>query len=178
MKPRLSLYIVCVMSHKKSITIVLDRLRSAFNTGNIFRIADAVGASEIITCGYTPTPPHPKLAKTAMGAESMVACRNMPDSLTAVRTLRSEGVKQILAVETRLDAKCAWEYDYEPPVALVFGNEALGIMPETLEECDGSVCLPMFGGKASINVGNCAAVVLYSVVAHLKKQRQLTGNDQ
>ena len=49
------------------ITIVLDRLRSAHNTGNIFRIAEAIGAAEIIACGYTPAPPHPKLAKTAMG---------------------------------------------------------------------------------------------------------------
>ena len=31
------------------ITIVLDRLRSAHNVGNIFRIAEAIGAKEIIT---------------------------------------------------------------------------------------------------------------------------------
>ena len=47
--------------------LILDRLRSAHNTGNIFRIAEALGA-EIVACGYTPAPPHPKLAKTAMGS--------------------------------------------------------------------------------------------------------------
>jgi tRNA G18 (ribose-2'-O)-methylase SpoU len=35
---------------KKEITIILDRLRSAHNVGNIFRIAEAIGAKEIIAC--------------------------------------------------------------------------------------------------------------------------------
>ena len=51
----------------RRISVVLDNLRSAHNTGNIFRIAEATGAAEVICCGYTPAPPHPKLEKTAMG---------------------------------------------------------------------------------------------------------------
>ncbi len=149
--------------------IVLDRLRSAHNTGNIFRIADAVGAAEIIACGYTPAPPHPKLEKTAMGSDKMVPCRTFPTSLEAVRQLRAEGFKQILAVEPGEES--AWEHDYEFPLALVFGNEALGIAEETIAECDGTVSLPMLGEKASINVGNCAAVVMYSVVAYANRNK-------
>jgi len=145
--------------------IVLDRLRSAYNTGNIFRLAEAIGAAEILACGYTPAPPHPKLAKTAMGTDRMVPCRTFPTSLDAVTQLRQEGFAQILAVESAPDAPAAWTFDFHFPLALVFGNEALGISPETLAACDGIVALPMFGEKASINVGNCAAVVLYAVVA-------------
>ena len=147
------------------ITLVLDRLRSAFNTGNIFRIAEAVGAREIIACGYTPAPPHPKLAKTAMNADQMVPCRQIATSLEAVKMLRAEGVKQILAVESDPDGIPAWKFDYEFPLALVFGNEALGIEHETIAACDGVICLPMFGDKASINVGNSAAAVLYAIIA-------------
>jgi tRNA G18 (ribose-2'-O)-methylase SpoU len=151
------------------ITIILDRLRSAHNTGNIFRIADAVGAKEIICCGYTPAPPHPKLAKTAMGAEQNVKFRHFENSADAVRALRLEGIRQILAVESGPEGTCAWEKKYIFPLALVFGNEALGISTETIQLCDGIVSLPMFGIKSSINVGNCAAVVLYAVVANNKK---------
>ncbi|OGV41154.1 MAG: hypothetical protein A2X48_12345 [Lentisphaerae bacterium GWF2_49_21] len=156
---------------KHEVTIVLDRLRSAYNTGNIFRIADAIAAKEIICCGYTPFPPHPKLAKTAMGAEQIISSRHFETSSHAVRQLRSEGIKQILAVETGLESVCAWKKKYEFPLALVFGNEALGILPETIPLCDGIVGLPMFGFKSSINVGNCAAVVLYSVVAKVMEQK-------
>ena len=151
--------------YKPKITIVLDRLRSAHNTGNIFRLADAVGAHEIIACGYTPAPPHPKLEKTAMGADKYVQCRHFNSSLEAVNALRKEGIKMIMAVETIDNAVPAWEMDYKYPLALVFGNEALGISEDTIKACDGAVNLPMFGSKKSINVGNCAAVVLYSAVA-------------
>ncbi|QSH41237.1 TrmH family RNA methyltransferase [Lentisphaerota bacterium ZTH] len=147
------------------ITIVLDRLRSAHNTGNIFRIADAVGAREIIACGYTPAPPHPKLEKTAMGADKMVPCRQISDSVEAVKTLRDEGIKQVLAVECSESSVFAWEFDYQFPVALIFGNEALGVNEQALEMCDGVISLPMFGQKESINVGNCAAAVLYAIIA-------------
>ena len=33
------------------LTLILDRMRSAFNVGNILRIAEACGASEVIGCG-------------------------------------------------------------------------------------------------------------------------------
>ncbi len=151
------------------ITIVLDRLRSAFNTGNIFRIADAIGAKEIIACGYTPAPPHPKLVKTAMGADKMVPCRQMPDSIAAIKQLRAEGVKQILAVECTDESVFAWEYDYEYPLAIIMGNEALGIDEDALKLCDAVISLPMLGQKESINVGNCAAAVLYAIIASTKK---------
>ncbi|MDD5698084.1 MAG: TrmH family RNA methyltransferase [Victivallaceae bacterium] len=153
---------------------MLDRLRSAFNTGNIFRIAEAVGAREIVACGYTPAPPHPKLEKTAMGADKMIPCRRMPDAAEAVKLLRTEGVKQILAVECTDESVFAWEYDYEFPLAIIMGNEALGIDEKALKLCDGVISLPMFGRKESINVGNCAAAVLYAIIARAGKTNVCT----
>lgn len=144
--------------------IVLDRLRSAHNVGNIFRLADAVGAKEVVCCGYTAAPPHPKLVKTAMGADKTVPFRSFPSAADALRELKAEGCKAV-AVETLETACDAWKFDYPEKIALVLGNEALGISPDALELCDAAVSLPMFGTKVSINVGNCAAVVLYMIVA-------------
>ncbi len=150
---------------QQEITIILDRLRSAFNTGNIFRLAEAVGVKEIITCGYTPTPPHPKLAKTARGADKVVSFRHFDNSSEAVDVLRAEGIEKVIAVETTDSAKPAMSYKYPAKVAIILGNEALGINEETILKCDDSIDLPMFGKKKSINVGNCAAVVLYVISA-------------
>lgn len=149
---------------RPEIHIVLDRLRSAHNVGNIFRLADAVGAKEVVCCGYTAAPPHPKLVKTAMGADKTVPFRSFPTSADALRELKAEGCKAV-AVETLETACDAWKFDYPEKIALVLGNEALGISPDALELCDAAVSLPMFGTKVSINVGNCAAVVLYMIVA-------------
>lgn len=151
------------------ITIVLDRLRSAFNAGNIFRLADAVGAKEVICCGYTPAPPHAKLSRSALGAEISVPFRTFPTSLDAVRVLRSEGCAMAVAVEVSERSVTAWELEYRFPLAIVFGNEALGVEENTLSECDAVVSLPMFGKKTSINVGNCASAVLYSIMSKYSK---------
>lgn len=151
------------------IHIVLDKLRSAHNVGNIFRLADAVGAVEVICCGYTAAPPHPKLEKTAMGTDKTVPCRWFPDGASAVRKLKEEGCLCI-AVDTVENAEDVWDFSVpEQDLALVFGNEALGISPETLQLCEKAIQLPMFGGKSSINVGNCAAVILYLLVRNKEK---------
>jgi tRNA G18 (ribose-2'-O)-methylase SpoU len=142
------------------VTLVLDRLRSAHNVGNIFRLAEAVRAEAIVTCGYTATPPHPKLAKTARGCERLVTCRHCESSAVAVQTLRAAGY-WVCALETAVGAAAVWDLPFRFPAALVLGNEALGVSADALAQCDAIACLPALGVKNSINVGNCAAVALY-----------------
>jgi tRNA G18 (ribose-2'-O)-methylase SpoU len=72
-------------------------------------------------------------------------------------------VKEILAAEPLPGSVPAWKREYNFPLAVIFGNEALGVHPETLEVVDGLVSLPMHGEKASINVGNAAAAILYAI---------------
>ena len=153
-----------------AVTLVLDNLRSAYNVGNIFRLAEALQC-EVIACGATPAPPHPVLAKTAMGTDRMVRCRVAPDALEAIALLRGEGCRQVLAAECTPESVEAWQYDDDRmPLALVLGNEAHGIAPEVLAACDGAVSLPMFGGKSSINVGNAAAAILYAMEAKFRRK--------
>ena len=142
------------------VTLVLDRLRSAHNTGNIFRLADAVRAERIICCGYTPAPPHPKLEKTAMGADKLIPCETCATAAEALTQLKRLGYT-IYGVETAAQARLYGQARFRFPAALVLGNEALGISQEAMECCDEFVCLPAAGFKNSINVGNCAAVVLF-----------------
>jgi 23S rRNA (guanosine2251-2'-O)-methyltransferase len=143
------------------VAVVLDCLRSAYNTGNVFRVAEALRVERIIACGYTPAPPHPKLAKTARGCDKLVPCTPAASGADAVRELKGEGYT-VYAVETASDAVSIWDFQATFPAAFVLGNEALGIAPETLALCDAVVTLPRFGCKNSINVGNAAAVVLYA----------------
>lgn len=145
------------------VTLVLDRLRSAYNVGNIFRLAEATGAERVVTCGYTATPPHPKLAKTARGCDELVPCTHAPDAVAAVAGLRRQGYA-IYMVETVEGARPVWDMNLQFPAAFVLGNEALGADPGLLPLCDGFIRLPCRGVKNSVNVGNCAAVVLYDAL--------------
>lgn len=152
------------------VVLILDRLRSAYNVGNVFRVAEAARVGEIAACGYTAAPPHEKLEKTACGCDRLVPCRHFETAAEAIREYRSRGYA-IYGVETVEGARWYWEAAYRFPCALVLGNEALGVSEEALALCDDFVCLPAFGCKNSINVGNCAAVVVFECV-----KRSLMGN--
>ena len=155
------------------VTLVLDNLRSAHNVGNILRIAEALQL-EVIACGYTPCPPHPVVAKTAMDCDKLVPCRSFGDTLEALATLRREGCQMILALEHNQSSSEVWSLEQVTmPLALVLGNEALGISPQILAQCDRTVDLPMLGSKASINVGNAAAAALYAIYAKYKEQLKI-----
>ena len=80
------------------LTLILDNLRSAHNVGNIFRIAEALQL-KIIACGYTPCPPHPVLAKTAMECDRLVDCRSAASAAEAINLVRSEGCSLVLALD-------------------------------------------------------------------------------
>lgn len=149
-----------LLPQKMPVVVVLDRLRSAFNTGNIFRLSEATSVEKIYTCGYTPTPPHAKLEKTARGCDQRVPFEHAETSLEAVQKLKQQGFR-IYAVETVENAIPYWDCDIQFPAAFVFGNEALGVAQETLELCDTFIQLPCYGEKNSINVGNCAGIILF-----------------
>jgi 23S rRNA (guanosine2251-2'-O)-methyltransferase len=150
---------------RRPIHIVLDNLRSAFNVGSIFRLADAVRAAEVIPCGYTAFPPHHKLEQTSLGTTDSVPWRRFDDTAMALADLKSKGIK-IVGVETARGASPYHRFEYAFPVALVLGNEALGISEPALKLCDAVVEIPVFGYKNSINVATAAAIVLYGALRH------------
>ena len=69
-----------------------------------------------------------------------------------------------VAVETVAGAPLLWDAPLRFPLALVFGNEALGVAADALAACDACVRLPVYGRKNSLNVGNCAAAVVYEAL--------------
>ena len=150
---------------RRPIHIVLDNLRSAFNVGSIFRLADAARAAEVITCGYTACPPHHKLEQTSLGTTDSVPWRKFDDTASALTELRQQSY-QLVAVETARGASLYHRFDYRFPVALVLGNEALGVSEAALRMCDAIVEVPMFGYKNSVNVATAAGIVLYDALRH------------
>ena len=152
------------------ITLILDNLRSAYNVGNIFRLAEVCRVESIITCGYTASPPHPKLRKTARGCDECVSFTRLESSFDAAKKIKQNGY-QVIAVDTFENGENIWDVEFKFPVGFVFGNEANGISKNTLEYCDIYAKIPVFGYKNSMNVSNCAAVVVYTAIQNLLKNK-------
>ncbi|MBD3241798.1 MAG: TrmH family RNA methyltransferase [Chitinivibrionales bacterium] len=143
---------------KHPLYIVLDNLRSAFNVGAIFRLCDAMRVEGLLLCGYTAHPPHVKLEKTSLGTIDYVPWHWFPTALEAVSWLRERGIA-VWAAETCSHAVPYTQATWPERVALVLGNEALGVSRNVLEACDTVVEIPLYGFKNSVNVATACAVV-------------------
>jgi tRNA G18 (ribose-2'-O)-methylase SpoU len=145
------------------IHIVLDNIRSAFNVGSIFRSADGAGSVEkIYLCGITADVDNPKLEKTALGALEMIDSEHYENTLDAIEELRDRNIP-IYAVELTKDAKNFQEIEYPDEVAILLGHEKKGVEEDVLDKCDMKIMVPMRGLKESLNVANCASIVLYEI---------------
>ncbi|MFT5088756.1 MAG: 23S rRNA (guanosine2251-2'-O)-methyltransferase [Candidatus Latescibacterota bacterium] len=154
---------------KHPLYLVLDNLRSAFNVGSIFRSADAARLAGVFTCGYTAHPPHPKLDKTALGTLAYVPTRHFDTALEALAYLTAEGVA-VWALETTSESVCYTDVEYPAPLALVLGNEALGVERPVLERCEKMIEIPMYGYKNSLNVAGAAAVAAFEALRQWKEK--------
>jgi tRNA G18 (ribose-2'-O)-methylase SpoU len=145
------------------IHIVLDNIRSAFNVGSIFRSADGAGSVEkIYLCGITADTDNPKLEKTALGALGMVDSEHYENTLDAIEELQDKKIP-IYAIELTDDAENFQKIDYPDEVAIILGHEKRGVQDEILSKCDKRVIVPMRGYKESLNVANCASIILYEI---------------
>lgn len=146
-------------------TIVLDNLRSVLNVGSIFRTADAIGVHMIYCCGITPTPDHPKLAKTSLGAEWSIAWKHSLNALNVVQDLKKSGY-QILSLEESQDSISIFEFQTKKvkmPMAVVVGNEVTGVDPGILALSDLVLDIPMTGYKRSLNVAVAFGIAVYQL---------------
>lgn len=154
---------------------VLDNIRSLRNVGAIFRCADGSGLAHLHLCGFTPTPEHPKLDKTALGAQHRVPWSRAPNTVQRLQALRDQGV-WIWGIEGGSQARSIFEItqpregqpkdtqDHDASrIALVVGHEVSGVDPHALDLCHERVQIPMLGSKASLNVSVAFGIVAFQL---------------
>lgn len=148
---------------RAQVIFLLQSLDDPRNVGSLFRIADAMGAHELVFTGKTPVPPHDEIDRTSRGHDRRVPWRRIADTHEAVATLKAEGY-QVVALETAQGTQPFVEFPWSDKVCLVLGNETNGVYAATLGQCDGAVFVPMYGKGPSMNVHVAAALVGYQVI--------------
>ena len=151
---------------RKEIYLILDNIRSRENVGSIFRTADAVGVLKIYLCGITPTPPHEKISKTALGAETYVSWEYCKEIWRLLKKLKAQKLKLIALEQTKDSVDIFNPSRSLAPrrMALVVGNEVRGLSPQILKYCDKKISIPMYGKKESLNVSVATGVALYTII--------------
>lgn len=161
-------------SAKFPIIVVLDNVRSMNNIGSVFRTCDAFRTEKIYLCGITAQPPHKDIEKTALGATQSVEWSYFSSTMEAVRALKDADYS-VFAVEQTEGSIFLDKFDTGnyPKLALVFGNEVLGVEQEVINICNGCIEIPQFGTKHSLNVSVSAGIILWQMIYLLKKTNEL-----
>lgn len=157
------------------VAAALESIRSVYNVGAFFRSGDAAGIARLHLCGYTGRPPHPGIAKTALGAEESLPWEHCADLLSLIAEYRAKGW-QTAAVETTPQAIDLFEWTPRFPVLLLFGNEVDGLSTPVLEEADVHVRIPMLGVKESLNVAVAGGVVLFEMLRKFRQTAEDCGS--
>ncbi|TVR74623.1 MAG: TrmH family RNA methyltransferase [Marinilabiliales bacterium] len=151
-------------AEKTPVIIVLDNVRSLNNIGSVFRTADAFLVEAIYLCGFTATPPHRDIHKTALGATESVDWEHIPSAKEAVERLRKRNYQIIALEQTKGSTSLDRFYpEKDTGYALVFGNEVNGVSQEVIDISDLCVEIPQFGTKHSFNIAVSTGIVLWDL---------------
>lgn len=142
--------------------VVIDNIRSAINTGGIFRTCEFFGAEAVWLCGYTATPEHAHVARGAMGTEHSLPWRTFDNIRDAIATLQDEG-RHIYALETCADTTDVSRCAYTFPAAILLGNERFGLDPEVIALADTVLAIEGYGTKNSLNVVSACAIATHTM---------------
>lgn len=142
--------------------LVLDGITDTRNFGAMARTASCAAVDAVVIPERNSVSVTPDAVKTSAGAlMSLPVCREK-NILSAVKKLKSNGIKVIGASE-----KASASYtkiDMSGPVAIVMGAEDTGISDEVLKNCDELAAIPVLGPIESLNVSVAAGLMMYEVV--------------
>lgn len=151
---------------RNPIYLVLDRIIDTYNTGSLFRLADAIAVEKVYLCGDMEYPPSSRIHKAAVGTETWVPWVKKNSTLSTIKELKKKNV-QIIIVEQSKNSTSYKDIKPRFPLAIVVGNETGGIEKKVLKEADIIIELPMYGINKSFNVWGSAAVVAYKILESL-----------
>lgn len=142
------------------LTVVLENVFDPHNVSAVMRTCDAVGIQDVYILNDR-IPPHKKWgyrsSSTAAEWLTINQFTNVDECFAEVR----KRYKKIYAAHLSESATLLHQVNLIQPVALVFGNETLGVSEEITKLVDGTFVIPQVGIIKSLNISVACAVTLY-----------------
>jgi tRNA(Leu) C34 or U34 (ribose-2'-O)-methylase TrmL len=148
---------------KFDVTIVLDQVRSPYNTGSVLRLIDNFGFSRLIHNAEWLRLDHPQLCKAARGAQNWIPVEHKPNLPEWIETLNIP----VIGIENSSDAILMDVWEPETPCVLILGNEVYGIAKRLREQCKTMVKIPMHGFKQSMNLHHALAIAGFKITSKI-----------
>ena len=153
---------------KFHITLICDNVTNTPNIGSLFRISDALGVEELIFCGEN-LQLGKRMKKTSRSTEKYVSHKVESDILQVVTSLKAK--RYIIIALEITDSSISLDdfiLNTNQPIALIIGNENIGVSEDILKLADEIVHIKMFGENTSMNVVQATSISLYELTKQLQ----------
>lgn len=145
--------------HSTQFYLALETIQDPGNLGTIIRTATAAGVDGLLISDDSVDLDHHKVLRASVGAWfglKMRVCSDLAAELTAAK---QQGFQVVATLPTA--TQLYWEFDFQQPTIIVLGNEGAGLSQALIDLTNQQVKVPLSGGVESLNVGICAALILY-----------------
>jgi tRNA (guanosine-2'-O-)-methyltransferase len=167
-----------VLRHRLlSVTVVLENLHDPHNAAAAIRTCEGVGLVHVHVVGTSE--PFFCSRKVSLNAHKWLSVYLHRDIDDCLGLLGEAGYSCLAAVPPRIDASPApaeMEVAVDGPVALLYGNEHMGLSRRALDLADGRFSYPMYGFCESLNISVSVAVTLSRVVERRRRALGRSGD--
>lgn len=145
--------------------VVCPNLTNPENLGAIARIADVFGVDAVLVGPHCPDPLSRRVLRVSMGTALRLPILSGTALDRDVETLRSEHRFELWATVLDSAAEPLSALARPERLALLLGNENVGLEPEWVARCQRRVTIPMRPGAESLNVAVAAGILLYELTS-------------
>jgi TrmH family RNA methyltransferase len=141
------------------LVVLSEGVQDPGNLGAIARVAEAAGASALVTCVGSAHPFHPKALRGSMGSLLRVPIFDGGEGEAAGRFLKRKGLRLAACLPRGgADFRSA---ELRGALVLMLGREGGGLSDNLLKMSDMRLSVPMKDGVDSLNVAVVAGLLLY-----------------
>lgn len=143
---------------------VLENVVNPTNVGAIFRSAAALNIDAVLLTPACSDPLYRRAIRVSMGTVFQIPWSFLPDDETYVSELHKIGYKTAAMALCENTVSIADErLKKEEKLAIILGTEGEGLMPQTIEQSDYTIKIPMAHGVDSLNVAAASAVAFWEL---------------
>ena len=155
-----------IVNEDASFLVILDHLEDPHNFGAIIRTCEAAGVDGIIIPKDRQVQVNATVMKTSVGTLDTMKVSRVANLSSTIDYLKKNDFWVVgTALEDSVDYR---SIDYSGKIALVIGNEGVGISNLVRKKCDFIAKIPMYGTTNSLNASVASGIMIYEVIRNRK----------
>jgi len=155
-----------------SVVTIVEDTYDPHNAAATIRTTEAIGLQELHV--LEPGDRFSVAGGVTRGSHKWIELTRWKDPVAAVHALRARGFRVFATLPGA--AHTIEDVDVSSPIAVAFGNEHSGLTQPTIDACDGSLGVPMFGFTESFNLSVTVALAMSRIATRRRAAIGSTGD--